>query len=260
MTEQMTAAPGGDQVKMSTPGAPLTHRQAAAVAGVAYVLIIVLGGFSTFFVFGRVVQQTNAAGAVSALLNPPVLFGSGVAAFVATLIADVVVAWGLYVLFQGTSRELSLFVAWFRVVYVAIAAAALLNLVVAFRLADGAGYASALEAVQRNAQVMVSVDAFQYGWRVGLVFFGVHLLLLGFVMVRSDYAPSLLGRLVSLAGLAYAVNNLAFVLLAGHQGYGRLIQLVLTVLAVPGEFGLVGWLLWRAMPGSESSDREASLS
>ena len=231
---------------MSSPIAPVSPRRAAAVAGLAYALIIVLGGFVTFFVFGRVIRQDAAAAAVRTLVDSDVLFRGGLVGFVVVLIADVVVAWGLYVFFQRTSRELSLFSAWFRLVYVAIAGAALLNLVVASSLATGDGYAAALGSGQRDAQVTVFLDAFNYGWRISLVFFGLHLLLLGFVMVRSDYAPSLLGRLVSLAGLAYAASNLAMVLLAGQQSAARLALLVLVVLAVPGEFGLVGWLLWRA--------------
>lgn len=225
--------------------AAVSPRQAVGIAGLAYALIIVLGGFATFFVFGRVIEQDDAAAAVGTLVSSGGLFRSGLAAFVVVLVADVVVAWGLYVFFQRTSRELSLFAAWFRLVYVAIAGAALLNLVVASRLANGASYAAALGAGQRDAQVKVFLDAFNYGWRVSLVFFGLHLLLLGFVIVWSDHAPSLLGRLVSLAGLAYVASNLAIVLLAGQQGSARLVTLVLVVLGVPGEFGLVGWLLWR---------------
>src|SRR6266498_410375 len=84
-----------------------------------------------------------------------------------------------------------------------------------------------------------------YGFFLALVFFGVHLLLLGFVMVKSDDAPSILGMLVALAGLGYVVINLARVVLPDYRDYENLLLLLLAVLAVPGEFGLVGWLLWR---------------
>lgn len=145
------------------------------------------------------------------------------------LIADVVVAWALYVFLQRTSRQLSLFAAWFRLVYVAIAAAALLNLLLAVKLVDDTGYTTALEKGQRDAQVMLSLDAYLYGWRIGLVSLGVHLLLLGFVMVKSDYAPRLLGMLVALAGLGYVVMMLAGVLLPNFEDYKNLFLLLPTV-------------------------------
>jgi hypothetical protein len=170
------------------------------------------------------------------------LFRSGIVAFIFVLIADVVVAWALYVFLQRTSRERSLFAAWFRLIYVAIAGAALLNLLLAVKLVDDTGYTTALEPGQRDVQTMLSLDAYIYGWRIGLLFFGVHLLLVGYVMVKSDYVPSILGRLVAWAGLGYVLTMLAGVLRPDQKD---LLLLLVAVVAIPGEFGLVGWLLWR---------------
>jgi len=224
--------------------AAIPQRRAALIAGLAYVIITVLSLFAISVLDGPT-EPDNPAATVENIVNSEVLFRSGIVAFIIVLIADVVVAWALYIFFQRTSRELSLFAAWFRLVYVAIAAAALLNLLVVLKLVDGTGYSTALESMQRDAEAMLSLDAYNYGFFLGLVFFGVHLLLLGFVMVKSDYAPSLLGFLVVLAGLGYVLINLARVVLPNYRDYEDLFLLLLVVLAVPGEFGLIGWLLWR---------------
>jgi Domain of unknown function (DUF4386) len=224
--------------------AAIPQRRAALIAGLAYVIITVLSFFAISVLDGPT-EPDNPAATVDNIVDSEVLFRSGLAAFIIVLIADVVVAWALYVFFQRTSRELSLFAAWFRLVYVAIAAAALLNILVVLKLVDGTGYATALETGQRDAQVMLSLDAYNYGFFLGLVFFGVHLLLLGFVIVRSDYAPSILGILVALAGLGYVMINLARVVLPDYRDFEDLLLLLLVVLGLPGEFGLIGWLLWR---------------
>jgi Domain of unknown function (DUF4386) len=222
----------------------IPQRRAALIAGLAYVIITVLSFFAISVLDGPT-EPDNPAATASNIVDSEVLFRSGLAAFIIVLIADVVVAWALYVFFQRTSRELSLFAAWFRLLYVAIAAAALLNTLVVLKLVDGIGYSTALEKGRRDAQVMLSLDAYNYGLFLGLVFFGVHLLLLGFVMVKSDYAPSILGILVTLAGLGYVVINLARVVLPNYRDYEDLLLLLLVVLGLPGEFGLIGWLLWR---------------
>jgi hypothetical protein len=222
----------------------IPQRRAALIAGLAYVILTVLALFAIRVLDGST-QPDNPAATVEHIVNSKALFRSGLPAFFIVLIADVVVAWALYVFFQRTSRELSLFAAWFRLLYVAIAAAALLNIPVILKLVDGTGSATALEKGQRDVQVMLSLDAYNYGFFLALVFFGVHLLLLGFVMVKSDDAPSILGMLVALAGLGYVVINLARVVLPDYRDYENLLLLLLAVLAVPGEFGLVGWLLWR---------------
>ena len=130
--------------------AAMTPRQAAVTAGLAYVIIIVLGVFTGFFVFRRFIRAGDAPATVGNIANSEPLFRVGIAAFIIVLIADVAVAWALYVLFQRPSQQLSLFAAWFRLLYVAIAAAALPNLFVALKLGN-----SQYRFVPRAASVAV---------------------------------------------------------------------------------------------------------
>jgi hypothetical protein len=44
-------------------------------------------------------------------------------------------------------------------------------------------------------------------WNAGLVFFGVHLVLLGVLVRKAVYAPTILGVLLVIAGLGYAVTG-----------------------------------------------------
>jgi Domain of unknown function (DUF4386) len=229
-----------------------TPRQASAIAGFAYVGIIVLALFANFFVLERLTDPDDAATTVSNIANYELLFRSGVAAFIIVFILDVVVAWGLYVFLRRTSSALSLFAAWFRVVYAAIAGVALLNLLIAARLVGQSGYTTTFGASERNAQVMLFLDAYTYGWSIALVCFGVHLLLLGLLIVKSDYVPSVLGILVVVAGLGYVVGKLASVLL---PDYNDAFLALIAVMAVPGEFGLTGWLLWRGARDRPAADQ-----
>jgi uncharacterized membrane protein len=123
--------------------AAIPQRRAALIARLAYVIITVLSLFAISVLDGPT-EPDNPAATVENIVDSEVLFRSGLAAFIIVLVADVVLAWALYVFFQRTSRELSLF-AWFRLVYVVIAAAALLNLLVILQLVDGTGYSTALE-------------------------------------------------------------------------------------------------------------------
>lgn len=234
-----------------------SQRQFSVIAGLAYAVIIVLAVFAQFFVLKGLTDPDNAAATVDNIANSKVLFRSGIAAFVVVLVADAVVAWALYVFFQRTSRRLSLFAAWFRLIYVAIAAAALLNLLVAARLVDDTGYSTAVGVGQRNAHVLLSLDAYDFGWRIGLVWFGAHLLILGILIVKSDYAPRPLGILVAVAGTAYVVSELALIVTPNDQDHKDVFLMILAVLAAPGEFGLTGWLLWKGGKGRAAAGQRA---
>jgi Domain of unknown function (DUF4386) len=144
-------------------------------------------------------------------------------------------------------------------VYAAIATAALLNVMVTLRLVDGSGYVTSLGTEQRYAQALLLLDAYHAGWQIALVFFGAHLLLLGVLMVKADFAPSVLGVLVAIAGLGYALVDLAPALLASYEDHQDLAFPILAVLAIPGEFGLIGWLLWKAA-GQSLVDRRSPIS
>jgi hypothetical protein len=135
--------------------------------------------------------------------------------------------------------------AWFRLLYTAISAIALLNLLVVALLVGRADYATALGVGQRDAQVRLFLDAYDYGWAIGLVCFGVHLVLIGFLVVKSDYVPSILGVLLAVAGLGYLVASFARFVLPNYEDYANLFMALVAVPAIPGEFSLTGWLLLR---------------
>jgi hypothetical protein len=233
-----------------------TQRQAALIAGLAYVVIIVLAFFANFYVLERLTDPEDVATTVGNITNSELLFRGGVAAFIVVFMADVVVTWGLYVFLRRAGRELSLLAAWFRLMSVAISLAALLNLLVAVRLADDTGYPTALGAGRRDAQVMSSLDAYTYGWSIALVCFGVHLVLVGLLIVKSDYVPGVLGILVVVAGVAYVVGKLTSVLL---PDYNDALSALIVVLAVPGEFGLTAWLLWRGGKDRPANDQQEGM-
>jgi len=55
--------------------------------------------------------------------------------------------------------------------------------------------------------MMASLNAFSAGWAVALVFFGIHLILIGYLAWKSGYIPKLVGILLVIAGLGYAADS-----------------------------------------------------
>jgi membrane-bound ClpP family serine protease len=67
-------------------------------------------------------------------------------------------------------------------------------------------------ADQLHAQALLGVDAFNDLWVVALGLFGIHLLIIGYLTYRSGYVPRLLGVLLAIAGLGYAIDSVGIVL------------------------------------------------
>jgi hypothetical protein len=204
-------------------------RRAAIVAGLG-LLAMALLAFGGFSAFERLVVEGDARATAGNVADHAVAFRAIACAFVVVAGLDVLVAWALYVLLRPVHQAIALLSAWLRIAYAAVFAVALGNLFVAVRRAT--------DADSLDAQVLTSVEAFQDGWDLALVIFGLHLLVLGYLVVRSRYIPGVLGVLVAVAALGYLVDSLGGLL---SRSYDADVALV----TFPGEVLLMGWLLWR---------------
>jgi len=72
-------------------------------------------------------------------------------------------------------------------------------------------------------------------WVVGLILFGVHLLLIGYLAYRCGFVPRFLGILLVVAGLGYLVDGFGTVLASGYSTIGQF--------TFVGEVVFIFWLL-----------------
>lgn len=191
-------------------GMGMTLRQAALVAAFTSFVPLLLGGvpFAEFYIFAKLIVPGDTAETARNILANRGLFLVGVLAHLLTFIADVVLAWAFYVLLVPVHRALSMLMAWFRLVYTAVALGGLMHLVTAFRLLDDGVYLEEFGAEQLHAQVEVLIMSFKYEWSLSIVIFGIHVALLGYLVARSGYIPRILGVLLVIAGLGYLLNYL----------------------------------------------------
>jgi hypothetical protein len=218
----------------------MSPRTAARLAGAALLAMTVLAMFANFYVLESMVVAGDATETASRILADVAMFRIGIVAWVLIGILDVVVAFALYIVFRPVSRSLSLLAAWFRLTYTAVFVAGMQGFLDVLRLLGDAEYMKAFDAPQVHSQVMLSLDAFQDTWVIGLVLFGVHLGLLGYLAYRSGYVPKLFGILLLAASASYLVDNLAKI---AFSSYGGGVALAIAVPAFVGELALAVWLL-----------------
>ncbi|MGD2042562.1 MAG: DUF4386 domain-containing protein [Acidimicrobiia bacterium] len=230
----------------STRGGSL--RRYAIVAGVGYVALFVLGIFANFFVREGLIVGGDAAQTAANILESEGLFRVGMVSFLAIFVIDVVVAWALYVLFQKVNPSVSLMTAWFRIVYTVFLGVAVIFFYQALQLLSGSEFLSVFDAGQLEAQALLAADTFNSTWLIGLLVFGVHLVLLGWLVVKSS-APRILGYVLMVAGLAYMADTIAHTVLANYVDYENLFLVIVAVPSVIAE----GWMgLWLLVKGGRS--------
>ncbi len=238
--------------RSSAPAPAWPARRYALAAGVGYVVLFVLGIFANFFVREGLIVAGDAAQTAANIAESEGLFRLGLVSFLAIFVVDVVVAWALYQLFKPANESLSLVTAWFRIVYTVFLGVAVIFFFQALQLLDHAEFLSVFSAEQLNAQALVALDTFNSTWLIGLLAFGVHLVLLGALVVTSQWAPRALGYVLIVAGMAYVGDTVAHSLLGNYQDYETLFIAIVAVPSVIAE----GWFgLWLLVKGGKSTRR-----
>jgi hypothetical protein len=220
---------------MVSPVTKITTGRFALIAGIAMVFMGTTP-YAEFFVYHKLVLSGSAEATVKNILANKNLFISGIFGYLVNFIADVVAAWAFYGLLKPVNEMLSLLTAWFRLVYTVISLAALLNLLTVLRLVNSSENLTIFDADQLHYQVMFSLHAFRDGWSFAYYFFGIHLVLLGYLIFKSTYMPRIIGVLIIVDGLGWIISTIQPVLFP-H------INLDFIAITFFGELVLLFWLL-----------------
>jgi Domain of unknown function (DUF4386) len=214
------------------PGRP--SRQACLIAGISLLLMSVLAGFGYFVAIDGPVTPGDATATATDITASADLFRLGILSLFAVIALDVVVAWALYRVFRPVHRTWSMAAGVVRVLYAGVYAVATAQLVGAVRLLESDSTAAG-DAGDLHGRALARIEAFHTIWDVGLILFGIHLLVIAVLTHRSGFLPRFLGVLLAVAGAGYLFDSLAAALTS------TAVPEVSTVTFV-GEFLLALWL------------------
>ncbi|MFI7432411.1 DUF4386 domain-containing protein [Micromonospora haikouensis] len=237
--------PTGD-VASNAPGAGDTRaRRAARAAGVGLLLMAVLAGLANFGIV-QPLAAADAAGNTGQPLSHQRALVLAAVALLAVACLDVLVAWALRAFLADAGRAVALLAAWCRTGYAVVFAVAITHLVAAAGLLRDGG------TDRIDAGVRARIADFEEVWNVGLILFGVHLLLVGWLAWQSAAVPTWVAALVAVAGAGYLADSIGALVPATYPVQVAAVTFV-------GEVVLMGWLLVRAgrsRPGRRT-DRDA---
>jgi hypothetical protein len=213
----------------------------ARMAGVLYLLIIVGALFAPFAVAPSGMMRGDSALPTAAQIlasKPWYVFGG--AAQLVLGACDIGVALIFYGLLKPVSRELALLAAFFRLVFVAIANANVLNHFAPLLLLSGGEYLSAFKPDQLQALALIFIRLRTIGLDIALVFFGFHCVVLGYLIFRSTFFPRILGLMLAIGGVGYSVNIFANVI--PHAIGGHFFPYIMLPAGI-AEISLTVWLI-----------------
>jgi hypothetical protein len=226
----------------------------ARAGGFLYLIVIVVGLFAEAFVRSRLVVGHDAAATARNILASESLFRVGLSFELFGLACDAAIAVILYELLRPVHRGLALLAALLRIANGAIFGLTAVCQVAALRLLKGGDTLSAFTTDQLQQLALLAMKLHGDGYAIALVFFGLSLLALGYLLMQSGYFPRLLGVLACIAGLGYVINSFVRFLAPGIAA-----QLGPSLL-LPGfvaEVSLCLWLIFKGVDLSIWNERTA---
>ena len=194
----------------------LSPQSMARLAGVLYLIIIVLGIWSDAVVRMGLTVPGAAASTAANILASQGLFRASLAADSIMALADVGLAVLLFILLKPVSHTLALGAMVFRLTQTAILGMNLLNQHSALMFLNGAGSMVGFDAEQLNTLALFFLQAHGFGYDLGLIFFGINSLLVGFLVFKSDFFPRAIGVLMGGAGVVYLTGSYLVFLAPAH--------------------------------------------
>ncbi|WP_312470382.1 DUF4386 domain-containing protein [Neobacillus sp.] len=221
------------------------QRKSALIAGTSLIIMTLAAFFSYGFVHGSLVVQGDVSATFNNIKSSNMLFKAEIIGWVIILITDIVVAWAFYIFLMPINKNLSLLGLLLRLTYATILGIAILNLIFVLHLSKSTDYLSLFKTDQLQAHMMLFLEAFESIWYIGLIIFGGHLMIVGYLAFKSDKIPKVISILLLLASIGYIVINLFNTILSQYDAVISILKIVFNVPMIVGELGFGIWLLFK---------------
>ncbi len=224
-----------------------TIKATARLAGVVYLTLFISGIVAEFFVRTSLIVPGDALVTASQIGAAPGLFRIGIVADLVMIVSDILLAILFYQILKPVSATLSAIAAAFRLTQAMILGINLLNLYLVLELVGGAPYLAPLAGGTAEALALFFANAHDTGYALGLVFFGVSLAFVGYLTIRAEYLPTILGALLLVAALGYLTDSMARTVLLDYERFAPIFDTVVFVPAFVSELAMSLWLVIRGV-------------
>lgn len=210
----------------------------AKASGIAYLLIFISGFYANFAILESLVDLNNSEQTTLNIINNSIQFRQGLIGFLIMLIPDVFLIWSLYKITEPIHKTLSYMASLFRGLHASFFLIAFVQLIMV-------SYSTAHEvnSVELQTSVIDLLKKFDGLWTIGLLFFGVHLLILGCLTLKSENISRIIGFLLILAAFGYFIDGFSNLFLANYNEYQSYFETIVVITGVIGELSFTIWLL-----------------
>ncbi|MDB4728164.1 DUF4386 domain-containing protein [Saprospiraceae bacterium] len=226
----------------------------AKFAGLLYLLIAISGGFSIGYMPSVIIVSDDAATTAQNLLENQGLFRLGILGDIVIILLEIILTVILYRLFKPINQTISMIAAFARLSMSIVMGLNLLNYLIPYHLLNSANNLVAFEIDELQSLVLVFLEAHEYGVYIWGLFFGLHLISLGYLVFKSGYFPKVLGLLMGIGSFGYSLESIGEITLTHNELFSILVIALLVIVTI-GELSFTFWLLIKGLNIEEWNKR-----
>lgn len=196
----------------------------AKYAGLLYLLIAIISPIAIMYIPSQLISNSNITETVTNIMDNQSLFRLGIGIETIICLLEIVLSVILYKLFKEVNSTLSTIALVSRLSMTIIQSInALASLTVIGLLTS-----SAMNGNDMDTIILALLKYKELGIMIWQIFFGLHLIILGYLVYKSNYVAKFFGILLSISSLGYLADS-----------YFTVFQLDSTIFSVIGSFLLV---------------------
>jgi Domain of unknown function (DUF4386) len=217
-----------------------TPKTLARIAGLLFLIVAACTMFAELYVRSRIVKPGDATATADNIRASAALFRSGLAIDLVGATFFLLTAMALYLLLKDVNQPIAAAMVTLVAVSVAISCLNLLNQYTALRIATSQDYTRAFGKAGSDTLALLFTDMQRNGGLINTMFFGLWLLPLGWLVIKSGHFPDVLGVLLVLGCFGWLTLLFANFLAPDHANN---IAPFVDVLDGIAELSFVAWLL-----------------
>ncbi len=227
-------------------------KKQGSIAGIALLIMAIVAGFTFGFAHSLLVADSPELTFQNLLANKP-LFLAELSGWSIIFILDALVAIALYFFFRSTAKQASLVTAVIRLAYTLLLGIAIIHL---FRIIPNLSVSTSFPNEHIVSETYSHLQLFEKIWSIGLIVFGLHLIGLGYLLLKSKLAHGIFGYLLYLGGISYTLVHSLKQLSSLNPEFISTIEEILILPMTLAEMLFAFWLIYQGFRKSTRTSNE----
>ncbi len=223
-----------------------SNKKMGRFAGLLFLILVITGVFAEFFVRQKLYVVNDPTATTQNIIENQWLFRLGYVSDLVMSTMFFVYGYVLYLIFKSVHKNISLFLLLCTVISVAMFCQNSLNQFSALELVTNADYSKTYTQEQLQVLSMFFQNIHIKGYYVNQIFFGLYLLPLGYMIIKSGIVPKIIGVFLVLGFIGDMIDFVVYFLFPNVE------SVLLSNITIPADIGEISLCLWLLVMGVRS--------